>query len=70
MFTNTNEMKLHFRDYFTFIGSMVWAMLIIVIGCVLYAQDIFVNGHKRKSHRTQVCKMRNVFPIKKELIVI
>ena len=54
MLTKLGENKFHFRDYFTFIGSMVWAMLIIVIGCVLYAQDIFVQGHKRKSHRTQV----------------
>ena len=42
------------REYFTFIGSIVYAMLLIVIGCVINAQDIFVEGHKRGSRQAQV----------------
>ena len=42
------------REYFTFIGSIVYAMLLIVIGCVINAQDIFVEGHKRGSRGSQV----------------
>ena len=45
------------REYFTFIGSIVYAMLLIVIGCVINAQDIFVEGHKRGSRQAQVMNM-------------
>ena len=47
-------MSLYSREYFTFIGSIVYAMLLIVIGCVINAQDIFVEGHKRGSRGSQV----------------
>ena len=43
------------RDNFNFIGSMIYAILLIVVGCVLYATDIFAQGHKTGSTRGQVC---------------
>ena len=43
------------RDNFNFIGSMIYAILLIVVGCVLYATDIFAQGHKSGSIRGQVC---------------
>ena len=43
------------RDNFNFIGSMIYAILLIVVGCVLYATDIFAQGHKTGSIRGQVC---------------
>ena len=47
------------RDNFNFIGSMIYAILLIVIGCVLYATDIFAQGHKTGSIRAQVCLIIN-----------
>ena len=56
-FSNILLLIIHYlmsRENFNFIGSMIYAMLLIVIGCVLNATDIFVQGHKDGSYRSQV----------------
>ena len=55
---NNESLSSYSREYFTFIGSIVYAMLLIVIGCVINAQDIFVEGHKRGSRHAQVMNVK------------